>query len=56
MNDGLGEPYTAGSAFDAEGNLYVTDDLNGDISEITPHGNALADLRHRTLEPPLSGV
>ena len=38
LNDGTDEPYTAGSAFDSSGNLYVTDDLNGDISEYSPDG------------------
>ena len=38
LNDGTNEPYTAGSAFDAVGNFYVTDDLNGTISEYAPDG------------------
>ena len=38
LTDDTGEPYTAGSAFDAEGNFYVTDDINGDISEFSPSG------------------
>jgi hypothetical protein len=38
LNDGTNEPYTAGSAFDADGNLYVADDLNGTISEYSPTG------------------
>src|ERR1700728_708798 len=41
LTDDTGEPYTAGSAFDAEGNFYVTDDLNGDISEFSPSGTPL---------------
>jgi hypothetical protein len=38
LNDGTNEPYTAGSAFDASGNFYVTDDLNGTISKYAPDG------------------
>ena len=38
LQDNTGEPYTAGSAFDADGNFYVTDDINGDISEFSPTG------------------
>jgi hypothetical protein len=48
LTDDTGEPYTAGSAFDAEGNLYVTDDLNGDISEFSPSDG--------TFEPALPGL
>jgi len=32
------EPYTAGSAFDASGNFYVADDINGTISKYSPTG------------------
>ena len=38
LNDGTNEPYTTGSAFDASGNLYVADDLNGTISKSSPDG------------------
>ena len=38
LNDGLNEPYTAGSVFDASGNFYVADDLSGDVSEYSPNG------------------
>src|ERR1700691_294210 len=38
LNDGLQEPYTAGSAFDSSGNFYVTDDYSGDVSEYAPDG------------------
>ena len=38
LNDGLNEPYTAGSAFDSSGNFYVTDDYSGDVSEYAPDG------------------
>ena len=41
LTDDTDEPYTAGSAFDAQGNLYVADDLNGDISEFSPSGTPL---------------
>src|ERR1700684_3283618 len=39
LNDGLQEPYTAGSAFDTSGNFYVTDDYSGDVSEYAPDGS-----------------
>ena len=38
LNDGTSEPYTAGSAFDAGGNFYVADDINGTISKYSPTG------------------
>ncbi len=38
LNDGTNEPFTAGSAFDSNGNFYVTDDINGTISEYAPDG------------------
>jgi hypothetical protein len=38
LQDNTSEPYTAGSAFDANGNFYVADDINGDISEFSPTG------------------
>jgi hypothetical protein len=38
LNDGTGEPYTAGGAFDSNGDYYVTDDLTGGISEYTSSG------------------
>ena len=41
LQDDTDEPYTAGSAFDANGNFYVTDDINGDISEFSPTGAPL---------------
>jgi len=41
LQDNTDEPYTAGSAFDANGNFYVTDDVNGDISEFSPTGAPL---------------
>ena len=40
LNDGTGETFTAGSAFDAKGNLYVADDLTGQISEFAPDGTS----------------
>src|ERR1700684_705940 len=39
LNDGLQEPYTAGSAFDTSGNFYVTEDYSGDVSEYAPDGS-----------------
>src|ERR1700722_10609466 len=38
LNDGTNEAFTAGSAFDASGNLYVADDINGTISKYSPTG------------------
>ena len=53
LNDGLGEPYTAGSAFDSSGNFYVTDDYSGDVSEYAPDGT-LDGVFASGLENPLS--
>ena len=39
LNDGLGETFTAGSAFDTAGNLYVADDYLGDVVEYSPTGS-----------------
>ena len=55
LNDGTNEPYTAGSAFDSNGNFYVTDDLNGEISEYAPDGT-LDDVFASGLTNPLSLV
>ena len=41
LSDTTGETFTAGSAFDAKGNLYVADDLTGQISEYAPDGSSL---------------
>jgi len=41
LQDTTDEPYTAGSAFDANGDFYVTDDINGDISEFSSSGTPL---------------
>src|ERR1700722_1487770 len=38
LNDGTNEAFTAGSAFDASGNLYVADDINGTINKYSPTG------------------
>ena len=38
LNDGTSEPYPAGSVFDANGNFYVADDINGTISKYSPTG------------------
>ena len=48
--------YTAGTAFDAKGNLYVTDDTTGNISEYSPTGAGAADLRLGTGEPAVAGL
>ncbi len=53
LNDGLNEPYTAGSAFDSSGNFYVTDDYSGDVSEYSPSG-ALDGVFASGLQNPLS--
>lgn len=39
--DDTDEPYTAGTVFDGAGDLYVTDDLNGDISEFDALGEPM---------------
>ena len=41
LTDNTNEPFTVGSAFDSSGNFYVTDDINGDISEYSPDGQLL---------------
>ena len=41
LNDGTGEAFTAGGAFDSHNNFYVTDDTNGEISEYDSSGNLL---------------
>ena len=46
---------TAGSAFDANGNFYVTDDYSGQISEYNPQG-ALTGVFASGLQNPLSLV
>ena len=46
---------TAGSAFDASGNFYVTDDYSGQISEYDPNG-ALTGVFASGLQNPLSLV
>ena len=53
LTDDTNEPYTTGSAFDANGNFYVTDDLNGDISEFSPDGTPLGQFA-TGLDNPLS--
>ncbi len=53
LNDGLDEPYTAGSAFDSSGNFYVTDDYSGDVSEYAPDGT-LDGVFASGLQNPLS--
>ncbi len=39
--DGTGDLYNLGSAFDSSGDLYVTDDYTGQISEFSPSGQSL---------------
>ncbi len=39
--DNTDEPYTVGTAFNAQGDLFVTDDVNGDISEFSPDGTPM---------------
>ena len=53
LNDGLEEPYTAGSAFDSSGNFYVADDYSGDVSEYAPDGT-LDGVFASGLQNPLS--
>jgi len=53
LNDETDEPFTAGSAFDAAGNFYVTDDANGEISEYNSDG-VLQPLFASGLSNPLS--
>ena len=55
LDDGTGETYDAGSAFDAAGNFYVTDDTNGEISKYSPDG-VLQPLFASGLTNPLSLV
>ncbi len=38
LTDNTGEPYTAGTAWDSNGNLYVADDTSGEISVFNPDG------------------
>ncbi|HEX3333173.1 MAG TPA: Ig-like domain repeat protein [Acidimicrobiales bacterium] len=55
LADSTGEPYTAGSAFDSNGNFYVTDDTSGDISEFGPDGTPMGQFA-TGLQNPLSLV
>ncbi len=55
LDDGTGDPFTAGSAFDANKNFYVADDFSGAISEYDPNGNLLS-LFASGLSNPLSPV
>ena len=49
--DNLNEPYTNGSAFDAAGNFYVTDDINGTISEFSATGQLLPTFATGLVNP-----
>jgi hypothetical protein len=42
--DNTGEQYTTGSAFDSSGDFYVSDLLNGDISEFAPDGTPMGQF------------
>jgi hypothetical protein len=42
--DSTGEPFTTGSAFDANDNFYVTDDTSGDISEFSSTGTPMGQF------------
>ena len=53
LTDSTGDPYVAGSAFDASGDLFVADDLNGDVSEFAPDGTPLGQVASG-LDNPLS--
>ena len=44
MTDNSGTTYNAGSTFDSSGNLYVTDDDAGQISEFNSSGTQIASL------------
>ena len=55
LTDDTQETYTAGSAFDSSGNFYVTDDLQGDVSEFSPSGQPMGQFA-TGLQNPLSLV
>jgi hypothetical protein len=55
LTDDTSETYTAGSAFDSSGNFYVTDDLQGDVSEFSPSGQPMGQFA-TGLQNPLSLV
>jgi hypothetical protein len=55
LTDDTNETYTAGSAFDSSGNFYVTDDLQGDVSEFSPSGQPMGQFA-TGLQNPLSLV
>jgi hypothetical protein len=42
--DGSNELYTAGSVFDSNNNLYVADDLSGNVSEFSPSGTPMGQF------------
>jgi hypothetical protein len=42
--DDTGEQYTTGSAFDSSGDFYVSDLINGDISEFAPDGTPMGQF------------
>ena len=51
LTDSSADTYTAGSAFDAKGDLYVADDITGQVSEYGPGWHLHGGLRLGTLEP-----
>ncbi len=55
LTDDTGETYTAGSAFDSSGNFYMSDDLQGDVSEFSPSGQPMGQFA-TGLQNPLSLV
>jgi hypothetical protein len=55
LTDDTNETYTAGSAFDSSGNFYMTDDLQGDVSEFSPSGQPMGQFA-TGLQNPLSLV
>ena len=53
--DNTDEPYTVDTAFNSQGDIFVADDVNGDISEFAPDGTP-SHIRHGAVEPDLDGV
>src|SRR5579864_3255042 len=53
LNDGTGSTFTTGMAFDAAGNLYVTNFSTGNISQFNVHG-ALANQNFISRDTPES--
>ncbi len=51
LTDDTNEQFTTGSAFDASGNFYVTDDYAGDVSEFSPDGTPLGQFATGLVNP-----